>query len=254
MARAPDPRIEQAKERYLAGEKLTEIARQLGLPEGTVRRWKCTHKWDKTDSERSDRVGDKQRERSDRNEKKEKRKRGAQPGNKNSSGGPPGNKKAITTGEFETLLFDCLKEEELRLVASTPKDKHRLLLQEIQLISVRERRMLRRIEDIKESLEYLGRNGSEEGLTLVMVEDGEKRINKKYEGKLGQIQSIEEALTRVQAKKQRMIEALHKFGYDDAYMKLQLKRLEQDKTDSKTDAVKVWAEKVLEARREKSEG
>ena len=114
--------------------------------------------------------------------------------------------------------------------------------------------MLRRIEDIKESLEYLGRNGSEEGLTLVMVEDGEKRINKKYEGKLGQIQSIEEALTRVQAKKQRMIEALHKFGYDDAYMKLQLKRLEQDKTDSKTDAVKVWAEKVLEARREKSEG
>ena len=114
--------------------------------------------------------------------------------------------------------------------------------------------MLRRIEDIKESLGYLGRNGSEEGLTLVAVEDGEEGINKKYEGKLGQIQSIEEALTRVQAKKQKMIETLHKFGYDDTYMKLQLKRREQDEADSKTDAVKVWAEKVLEARREKSEG
>lgn len=51
MARAPDPRIEQAKAMYLEGEKLVEIASQLNLPEGTVRRWKCTHKWD---NERSD--------------------------------------------------------------------------------------------------------------------------------------------------------------------------------------------------------
>lgn len=51
MARAPDKRIEQAKALYLEGRKLTEIAHELGLPEGTVRRWKCTHKWD---SERSD--------------------------------------------------------------------------------------------------------------------------------------------------------------------------------------------------------
>lgn len=51
MARAPDKRIEQAKEMYLQGQKLVEIASQLNLPEGTVRRWKCTHKWD---GERSD--------------------------------------------------------------------------------------------------------------------------------------------------------------------------------------------------------
>lgn len=59
MARAPDPRIEQAKAMYLEGRKLVEIASQLNLPEGTVRRWKSTHKWD---SERSD----KNNERSDR--------------------------------------------------------------------------------------------------------------------------------------------------------------------------------------------
>ena len=51
MARAPDKRIEQAKELYLKGMKMVEIASQLDLPEGTVRRWKCTHKWD---NERSD--------------------------------------------------------------------------------------------------------------------------------------------------------------------------------------------------------
>ena len=34
MARAPDPRIEQAKAMYLKGKKLVEIASQLNLPEG----------------------------------------------------------------------------------------------------------------------------------------------------------------------------------------------------------------------------
>lgn len=66
MARAPDPRIEQAKAMYLSGEKLVEIASQLNLPEGTVRRWKSTHDWD---NERSD----KNSERSER--KKEKKKK-----------------------------------------------------------------------------------------------------------------------------------------------------------------------------------
>ena len=98
MARAPDPRIEQAKVMYLQGTKLVEIASQLNLPEGTVRRWKSTHRWE---SERSDK----------KSKRSKKRKRGAQPGNKNSSGGPPGNKKAVNTGEFETLLLDCLDPE-----------------------------------------------------------------------------------------------------------------------------------------------
>ena len=62
MARAPDKRIEQARKLYLQGKKLVEIASQLNLPEGTVRRWKCTHKWD---SERSDK-------KSERSEKKKK--------------------------------------------------------------------------------------------------------------------------------------------------------------------------------------
>lgn len=49
---------------------------------------------------------------------------------------------------------------------------------------------------------------------------------KKYEGILGQIQSIEDALTRVQARKQKAIETLHKFGYDDAKLELATMQLE----------------------------
>lgn len=51
MPRKPDKRIEQAEKLYLKGLKLIEISKQLDLPEGTVRRWKSTYKWD---NERSD--------------------------------------------------------------------------------------------------------------------------------------------------------------------------------------------------------
>ena len=40
LARTLDPRIEQAKKLYDAGEKLIDIADQLGVPEGTIRSWK----------------------------------------------------------------------------------------------------------------------------------------------------------------------------------------------------------------------
>lgn len=66
MARAPDARIEQAKAMYLEGKKLVEIASQLNLPEGTVRRWKCTHKWD---SERSDKNSERSQRKNSRKEK-----------------------------------------------------------------------------------------------------------------------------------------------------------------------------------------
>ena len=96
MARAPDARIEQAKAMYLNGTKLVEIASQLNVPKGTVRRWKCTHKWDS--------------ERSDKKSERSARKKGAQPGNKNSSGGPPGNRKAEKYGFFSKYLPDETRE------------------------------------------------------------------------------------------------------------------------------------------------
>ena len=64
MPRKPDGRMEEAKALFLQGMKLVGIAKKLGLPEGTVRRWKSSYKWD---SERSD----KNNERSGRKKKKD---------------------------------------------------------------------------------------------------------------------------------------------------------------------------------------
>lgn len=46
-------KIDEAKKLYKAGKKLVDIARELGVPDGTVRRWKSTYDWDGNSSERS---------------------------------------------------------------------------------------------------------------------------------------------------------------------------------------------------------
>lgn len=244
MARAPDQRVGQARELYAKGLKLIEIAGTLGVKEGTVRSWKNRYDWDNATLQK--------------NKRNVAKKKGGQPGNKNAEGhggtGPPGNKNAIKTGEFEALFFDCLDPEEKRLTEMVTPDKERLLLQEIQLLTVRERRMLKRIE----SLKLLEQSSNPEevqeddelekappGMSVTKyksgMEKGKPTLLREYEGILGQIQSIEDALTRVQARRQRAIEALHKFGYDDAHleletMKFELEILKQDgQNDDDTD-------------------
>lgn len=100
---------------YRKGMKLVEIANQLELPEGTVRRWKCTHKWD---SERSEKKGE-----------RSKRKRGGQPGNHNATG-PPGNKNAEKYGFFSKYLPDETREIFYAIEDADPLD---LLWHQIQI-------------------------------------------------------------------------------------------------------------------------
>lgn len=218
--------MEQARELYAKGLKLIEIAGTLGVPEGTVRSWKNRYDWENATLQK--------------NKRNVAKKKGGQPGNKNAEGhggtGPPGNKNAIKTGEFETLFFDCLDPEEKRLIEMVAPDKEQLLLQEIQLLTVRERRMLKRIEMLKNVDQSVVNENTESeeqvpaGMSVTGyrsgIEKGKPTVLKEYEGILGQIQSIEDALTRVQARRQRAIEALHKFGYDDARLELAAMQLE----------------------------
>lgn len=55
MARAQNEKAGKAYELYQSGMKLVEIAKELEIPAGTVRRWKLTYKWgSEPKSERSD--------------------------------------------------------------------------------------------------------------------------------------------------------------------------------------------------------
>mgnify|MGYP000962127937 CR=1 FL=1 len=226
---APDERQEQAKELFLQGMKLIDISKALEVPVGTIRSWKNRYNWD----EKSNATLHKRK----RNVAKAK---GGQPGNQNAIGNhggaaPEGNKNAVTTGEFETLLFDCLEPEEKQLAAAVPNDKEQLLFQEIQLLTVRERRMMKRIENLRQVETESSIAGTYElnvpsGMTVTKykagIEKGKITDMGEYSGVLGQIQNIEDALTRVQARKQAAIDSLHRFGVDDARLEIELMKLD----------------------------
>lgn len=117
MSRKPDERIDQAKKMFLNGMKLVEIASQLGLPEGTVRRWKSTHNWD---NERSDKISERSQ-----------RRKGGQPGNVNAvdAGAPPKNHNAEKHGLFRKWL----PEEAFSIIQEMPKDPLDVLWDQIQI-------------------------------------------------------------------------------------------------------------------------
>lgn len=95
----------EAERLYRKGMKLVDIAAKLGLPPGTIRRWKSSYKWD-AESERSDKL------------KANVRKKGGQPNNKNATG-PPGNHNAVKHGLFSKYLPQDVLE-----IAQDISDKH----------------------------------------------------------------------------------------------------------------------------------
>lgn len=235
MARVRSPNRDKAFEIYKEhGGNITnrEIASILDEDEKVIAVWKSRDKWNVVQQSKK-RCTTKQR--------------GGQPGNKNAvgndGGAPEKNKNAVKTGEFEALFFDALEEDEKQLISMVQLDKERLLLQEIQLLTVRERRMLKRIEDLKRAA-----SDQEEikaaGMTAVKYKHGTEKDKwtdlTEYTGALGQIQAVEDALTRVQARKQKAIDSLHRYGFDDArleleMMKVELEIMKQDNPDPETE-------------------
>lgn len=223
------PNYELALHDYQTGMKYKEIAEKYGVTINTVKSWKTRYQWSK----------DKKKSVHTKSEKVCTQ-RGGKPGNKNAVGNkggaaPKENKNAVKTGEFETLFFDALEEDEKKLISMVQLDKEQLLLQEIQLLTVRERRMLKRIEDIKQAAADQIESDAP-GMTAVKFKIGIDENTTEYTGALGQIQAVEDALTRVQARKQKAIDSLHRYGFDDArleleIMKVELEALKRDPSD-----------------------
>lgn len=159
---------------------------------------------------------------------------GAPKGNQNAVGGkggpgpPPGSKNALKTGEFESIWFDCLTETEQALYSNINLDTLAQVEEDIRLITVRERRMMERIKRLMDGLTEKERKVLYELQThkkMVEVFDeqaGHVKIVPMPETKLvitevteiearaiDDIVKLEEALTRVQEKKAKLLTLKH---------------------------------------------
>jgi len=265
MPRAPSEKMIEAEKLFNDGMAMVEIAKKLGVSDGTVRSWKNRYGWADKSKKNKRNVAKKDGKKTATLQKK---KKGGQLGNQNSKGSSKGkgNPKPVPPpdrtkhGGYVPVFMDALDEDEQELVATIPEDTEQQLMEQIQLFSIRERRILKAINKYREQ------KGDVAVADVTRFED--KRIFKDKEeeaeynrrqkkkvdneeilpGKSYSIQThtsnkdmiiarLEQELSTVQSKKTKAIEALSKY------------RLEKAKLESENagnDAVDDWIAAVLE--------
>ena len=267
MARQRDPRRDEAKRIWLEsnGEKqLKEIASELNVSDSQVRKWKSQDKWS---AELISNVT---------NGKSNVTNQGGAPiGNQNAKGNkgnsraspPVGNKNALKTGEYETIFFDTLTDNEKDIYSSLNDDPSFALSEEIRLLKIRQLRMMKRIQQAEaglndeevERLQQLRKiknpiekNGKKLEIKREVMQD--VQISRKKHRKIDDILSIEDSLTRISnqlAKAIKQMNELYMNEYRTDLIKAQTDKIQAETNEiggnNSGEEIEEWKQAVLNA-------
>ena len=183
-------------------------------------------------------------------------------GNKNeigNSGGPgaeTGNKRAVTTGEYETILVDILSEEEKNIYDNLKIDnKRQCIEEEYKMLTIREYRILKRIKNIQDKQKDMNierivkrQYNSDTSNETETVTEATNIVNP--------LQKLEDSLTRVQEAKRKCLDSLHKMETDDRKLELDLIRLEIEaaREDNSNNAEDMKDDSFIKALNDATEG
>ncbi|WP_142433919.1 phage terminase small subunit [Enterococcus faecium] len=233
MARKRDPRRDEAKKIWLEsnGEKqLKEIASELNVSDSQIRKWKSQDKWS---AELKSNVT---------NGKSNVTNQGGAPiGNQNAKGNkgnsraspPKRNKNALKKGEYETIFFDTLSDDEKDIYSSLDDDPSFVLSEEIRLLKIRQLRMMKRIKEAESGLndEEVDRLQQMRKIKTPIEKDGKKleikrdvmqdvQVSRKTYRKIDDILSIEDALTRISNQLTKAIKQLNALATEESRNKV----------------------------------
>lgn len=178
---------EKIKKDYLAGAKHKEICEKYSITLNQLKYLIKKNKW-KRKSNRSK----------------------AQKGNQNAIGNkgghaPTGNQNAVTTGEYANIFNTVLDEDEKNILESELEGTKETLLQEIKILTIREKRMLARIKTLKDK---------NRDMTVMKIHKDGNGTSTEVAHTLHLINKVEEGLTRVQETKRRDLELLYRMNND----------------------------------------
>ncbi|EMF0091558.1 small subunit of terminase [Enterococcus hirae] len=262
MARQRDPRRDEAKKIWLEsnGEKqLKEIALELNVSDSQVRKWKSVDKWS-AELKGNVTIG-----------KSNVTFQGGAPfGNQNAKGNkgnsraspPMGNKNALKTGEYETIFFETLSDEEKDIYSNLNNDPSFVLSEEIRLLKIRQFRMMKRIKQAETGLndEEIERLQQLRKIKTPIEKDGRKleikrdvmqdvQVSRKTHRKIDDILSIEDALTRISNQLTKAIKQLNALATEDSRNKVY--NNQANKLEVEIDMLKLKAD-LLRSDSEKS--
>lgn len=144
-------------------------------------------------------------------------KKRAKKGTKGNKGGhgTRNNKNAVVTGAY-SKFNDCFSEDELEIFNEPIKDKKKALEEEIRTLKIREYRMLKKINELKNSKD----------LTVIRMSKAGTLASTEAENTQLLIIRFEQALTKVQEARRRAIDSLHKVDIEN-------KKFDYDKSKDK---------------------
>ena len=201
-------------ERRSRGEEvnLAELADRLGVKRQTLRNWKSKEKWDEA-------------------VKPPKRKRGGQPGNKNSKGkknaagshpgAPTGNTNAEKDGAYSAVFLDALTDEEREIAEKAPLEVRAALEHEMKILKFRENKILSKIAEYEKA---------EEGavyLSAMTEIRGKNNTTMRFsDSAFKRVQSLQEALYKVQGRIAKIADSLRAMEEHADRLELERQRLE----------------------------
>lgn len=237
--------------------KLKDIAAALSISEQQVRKWKSQDRWqDALNGNVNGNVpaeskGNAGAPKGNRNAAGNKG--GAPPGNKNATGNPGGgapfrNKNALIHGIYETVFLDALDEDEQQLLASINPDPRVQAEEQLAMLTIQERRHLKRIKQLEAGLtdherkikqELMSRTDKVQHsnpkngkvITVPVTTEGMKvtEITTMELPKLDKILKQEDALTKVRDKKIRLINQIANMDLEQEKMQLARERMELER-------------------------
>ena len=254
MARSRSPDREKARLYWLSsGCKAgnTEIGEHLGVAAKSVARWRKDDNWSAYQSgQNSGQNTGHNSPKNGQNGQNKKARRGAPAGNRNAAGhgAPKGNINNLVTGKYSKRYWDFVNDEEIEMLSEFDdgyfKDAELLLIDQIRLFTIRERRLMEMIRAVKEKGQKDGQPAPDVMVDSTMVltvpsnttKDGKpvprvKSTMTRTENKAKLIISLEEQLSRVQEKKTRTIMALN-----DVHSK----RNKQDIKDTGQEMIQIY--------------
>lgn len=211
MARRRNPNRDEAMKKYLESDgkiSTNQLAEEAGVTASRIRKWKCEDKWTEVLTEQ-----------------RSKRKRGAQPGNKNAVGGgaPFRNCNAETHGAYSTVYLDSLTPEErayIETVAAASVKQN--MLYELQQLIAKEIDLNSRINELSTAGDkalYIDK--------VIEMRDGKDKTNLKtliqsspFERKA----TLEDQLHKVRGRIIKLLDSLRAFEQEEQRMKLEEKK------------------------------
>lgn len=259
----------QVLEDYQNGEKPKALAEKTGISINTIKSW---IKRDKARKASAGKDAPQSKKGASPNKKK-----GAPVGNKNAKGNRGGaaplrNHNAEKHGAYSKVYWDTLDDEEFILIDSMDDDAEWHLISQLQMFSVRERRLMQRIQQYKEVDEKNHGLAVKSVSKKKVVEDvvnsegepiGDGEFKKSSEttvtnteAVINSIMALESELTKVQRAKTKAIESLSKIRLERGRLKIEdakerreadLHELQKEMLDAQIEHMDASTNKLLGA-------